>query len=109
LLLLLSGFREEVVLVAVRVAGIGSRSLRSGLVVFGTTAALPFGPELPVLPESFCERIVVDLQLRDPVVLVGRDSEEGRFRKRVTVVGRELEADQIVGLNHVNAGDVLVH
>ena len=108
--MLLTGFREDVVLVAVRVAGICPRSFCSGFVIFGAAAAsFPFRPELPVFPESFRERIVVDLQLRDPVVLVGRDSEEGRFGESEAVVGRELKADQVVGLNDVNSGDVLVH
>ena len=58
--------------------------------IFSAAASFPFTAELSVFPESFRERIIVNFELRNPVVLVGCHSEECCVREGVRVVGGEL-------------------
>jgi hypothetical protein len=64
---------------------------------------------LAILSEAFGEGIVVNLQLCDLIVLVSRDPQKSRFRIDKCVVGRKLQLHQIIGLDHVDSGHVLVH
>jgi len=62
-----------------------------------------------VVAKAFSERIVVDLELRDLLVLVGRDGNERRLVKRVSVERVPAHAEDVVRLDDVDPRLVLVH
>ena len=99
---------EHVVVILVRLHGREAAAaagvrLRSGdgpgEVQLILVLALPFGPQVTILPETLGEGIVVNLQLGDPLVLVGGHAEElglSEGHRLMEVVGHDhLEAEQI--------------
>jgi len=62
-----------------------------------------------VVAEAFSERVVVDLELGDLLVLVGGHGDERRLVERVRVERVPAHAEDVVRLNDVDAWLVLVH
>lgn len=62
-----------------------------------------------VLSEALGEGVVVDLELGDLFVLVGGDGDEGGALEGEGVEGAPAHAEHVVGLDHVNARQALVH
>ena len=70
---------------------------------------LPASVADAVVSESFSERIVVDLQLGNLFVLIGRHGDKWRHVKRESVERRPAHAEDIIGLNDVQPRLVLMH
>ena len=68
---------------------------------------------MTVFPESLGEWIIVDLQLGDPLILVGGDTEELGLLEGgggVEVVGHDvLQREHVRGRNHVQAHVIFMH
>ena len=104
---LINGGFEDFILITATFGSLSFGIISRRRIIFHTTSS--FGPQLSVFTETFGKGIIIDFQLGDLFVLVGRHPQEGGLREHERVVGGELQLHEVVALHDMDTGHVLVH